>query len=412
MKNIFSILSASSLVLASAGCGGVDDFDSTTQAVRNGAIDTTHTNVVRIVADGGLCSGVVVSPTTVLTAAHCVEGVTPFFPALVQVNGVQRVSSDVEVHPQYVSASLVPGGLPVFSSPSVPGGFVYASTVDLGLIHFSSPLAAVTPAPLDGNFGSTGTLVGYGQNNDGPPDGQRRSGTVNLLFRTPSVTVHAGVARLSALASNLHASAGAGGTLGCPGDSGGPILNSSGEVIAILAAGDSEFCSGATVISTTHVSAYTSWILGGPLHQNPVDRFDVDNDGFLAPKDVLNLVLVLNNEGAGPLTGAPTNGRYLDVNGDGFIAPNDVLHVLIQINSNVTPSTGIAPPPINLESLAYTLEGDANQDGCVDLADFSILSANYGNTVELGPEEGDFNLDDVVDLGDFGILSGNIGSCL
>ncbi len=57
-----------------------------------------------------------------------------------------------------------------------------------------------------------------------------------------------------------------------------------------------------------------------------------------------------------------------------------------------------------------TLLGDANGDGVVNLADFGILRAEFGQTG--GSLFADFNNDGVVNLADFGILRANFGATL
>ena len=52
--------------------------------------------------------------------------------------------------------------------------------------------------------------------------------------------------------------------------------------------------------------------------------------------------------------------------------------------------------------------GDANKDGLVNLADFNILAANFGDTGATWTEA-DFNGDGTVNLSDFNVLAGNFG---
>lgn len=56
------------------------------------------------------------------------------------------------------------------------------------------------------------------------------------------------------------------------------------------------------------------------------------------------------------------------------------------------------------------LPGDANEDGNVDLQDFSLLKANFGATTGALWSEGDFNGDGAVDLQDFSLLKANFGA--
>jgi hypothetical protein len=56
--------------------------------------------------------------------------------------------------------------------------------------------------------------------------------------------------------------------------------------------------------------------------------------------------------------------------------------------------------------LKYTLLGDANLDGIVNAADFTILAANFNQTVT-GWDQGDFNYDGIVNAADFTDLAAN-----
>jgi hypothetical protein len=59
----------------------------------------------------------------------------------------------------------------------------------------------------------------------------------------------------------------------------------------------------------------------------------------------------------------------------------------------------------------FTLSGDANLDGSVNLIDFNKLAANFGQGGRLW-FEGDFNYDGLVNLSDFNLLAGNFGQTL
>ena len=58
-----------------------------------------------------------------------------------------------------------------------------------------------------------------------------------------------------------------------------------------------------------------------------------------------------------------------------------------------------------------SLTADANNDGVVNLADFTILSNNFGTDL-FGPSNGDFDYDGDVDLQDFTLLSNQMGAVL
>lgn len=100
-----------------------------------------------------------------------------------------------------------------------------------------------------------------------------------------------------------------------------PTLPASGQLTIVLGAGQAvgEVDFG---VSTT-----------GNRWQNPTNRFDVNNDGFVTPNDVLLVINSLNANGPQTLTNEPTP-PYLDVNGDGLVTANDALQVINAINSN------------------------------------------------------------------------------
>jgi beta-glucanase (GH16 family) len=59
----------------------------------------------------------------------------------------------------------------------------------------------------------------------------------------------------------------------------------------------------------------------------------------------------------------------------------------------------------------FTLAGDTNLDGTVNLTDFNRLAANFGGAGRLW-FQGDFNYDGTVNLTDFNLLAGNFGQTL
>jgi len=64
-------------------------------------------------------------------------------------------------------------------------------------------------------------------------------------------------------------------------------------------------------------------LLAADVFQNPIDPYDVNNDGTHSPGDVLMVINSINGTGGeGESGGRP---KFLDVSGDGLLAPNDVL---------------------------------------------------------------------------------------
>ena len=87
---------------------------------------------------------------------------------------------------------------------------------------------------------------------------------------------------------------------------------------------------------------------GGEGNTNLTNAFDVNNDGYVSPIDVLILVNSMNTGGSGLLTsgnssgsGEGGSGRYfVDVNGDNYLSPLDALMVINELNTRQSGGNG------------------------------------------------------------------------
>ncbi len=85
-----------------------------------------------------------------------------------------------------------------------------------------------------------------------------------------------------------------------------------------------------------------------PAWQNPINRFDVNNDGFISGIDALLIIDSLVIAGPRPLHGTPTvpPDYYYDINGDGLIGPQDLLAVIDYLDTfGVTAAARVAAAP-------------------------------------------------------------------
>lgn len=259
MKNLVSLLAA--IIVCLSGCGGSGgdgdqelssssgrSCDAIGLKVANGETCQAGSSpqsspIVRLTFQDsfgqaeGLCTGTLVDPFTVLTAAHCFE--TPPSSLLVESFVDYSYATSYAVHPSF-SASDESSGAVLFN--------------DIALVYLENPLS-VSPAPIlfsrSAQVGEEAVVAGFGEVTNGDGGGSIHAGNAIIREVTPNHIF------ITFNESESHP---------CRGDSGGPLLVSEGgtwSIVGVVSQSDPSVAED-NICSPGDVTLYTN-VQGGEV---------------------------------------------------------------------------------------------------------------------------------------------------
>ena len=194
------------------------------------------------------CSGTLIAPNVIITAAHCTEGAEQVYYSFAVTRPTVEPDAPGATGWTLGGDDSVAGEQNIYTHPDWDGDLQNNSLDDIGVIILDQPVTGIPLAPLPAAgyslesvaHGTAFTVVGYGVTYVKPADGPKKPTADALLQR------HYTTSPLSNLTSDTIILAvnpkdkRAGGGI-CSGDSGGPAFLD-GVIVGVTSWGTSQFC--------------------------------------------------------------------------------------------------------------------------------------------------------------------------
>ena len=176
------------------------------------------TQIVKLTLASGICSGTIIGPNTVVTAAHCFEGLTNASVVITVPGDRDYEASGYLLNPKRNLSDILPPGVPdraawdrlsddqkvqAITQSKEAVLKIYAEKLkhDLAVVQLAAPaefksyIPVQAHQPPSGFVGRKVTLVGYGITNGSGPGGIERTGSNTIRSSWAGLLIYLGLIR-------------------------------------------------------------------------------------------------------------------------------------------------------------------------------------------------------------------------